>query len=225
MKKNVVNGLNINEFGSKFYYLNNKLHREDGPAIETSHGDKEWFLNGERHRLDGPARICSNGTKFWYQNGLLHRIDGPALEFNCGTRFWYQNDELHRLDGPAKEYAGGYKQWFIEGKELTEEEFRRLEFKEAQNKSCELTTVIEQPKGYHIKNIKKGILGQSSKIQEELEELIDAEDQGNKIMAQVELSDLYGALEAVAESYNITMEDLKIMSDTTKRVFKSGKRK
>jgi hypothetical protein len=32
--------------GDKFWYLNGKLHREDGPAIERSNGDKHWFLNG-----------------------------------------------------------------------------------------------------------------------------------------------------------------------------------
>ena len=34
--------------GSKFYYLNDELHREDGPAIEHSSGKKYWWLNGKR---------------------------------------------------------------------------------------------------------------------------------------------------------------------------------
>jgi hypothetical protein len=79
--------------------------------------------------------------------------------------------------------------------------------------------------GYHLTEIKKGILGKSSKIQEELDELVDAELQNNKILALVELSDLYGALEAVASSYNCSMDDLKKMSDATKRAFTSGHRK
>ena len=33
--------------GSKEWYLNHQLHREDGPAIESSNGSKEWYLNGE----------------------------------------------------------------------------------------------------------------------------------------------------------------------------------
>ena len=33
--------------GSKFWYLNNKWHREDGPAVERSNGTKRWFLNDE----------------------------------------------------------------------------------------------------------------------------------------------------------------------------------
>lgn len=28
--------------------LNDKLHREDGPAIECANGDRSWYLNGEK---------------------------------------------------------------------------------------------------------------------------------------------------------------------------------
>ena len=38
---------------------------------------------------------------------------------------WYQNKKLHRLDGPACEWADGCKEYWIEGEELTEEEFNR----------------------------------------------------------------------------------------------------
>ena len=31
--------------GYKFWCLNGKLHREDGPAIEYADGTKSWFLN------------------------------------------------------------------------------------------------------------------------------------------------------------------------------------
>lgn len=37
--------------------------------------------------------------------------------------------------------------------------------------------------GYHLQPIAKGTLGQASKIQEELDELLDAERQNNKILA------------------------------------------
>ena len=79
--------------------------------------------------------------------------------------------------------------------------------------------------GYHNTKIKKGVLGESSKIQEELDELKDAEKQKCKILAHVELSDIYGALEACAENHGLTMADLKQMADLTKRAFKSGSRK
>ena len=55
--------------GDKFWYLNDKLHREDGPAIEYANGDKSWYLNNELHRDDGPAIEYANGNKSWYLNG------------------------------------------------------------------------------------------------------------------------------------------------------------
>lgn len=78
--------------------------------------------------------------------------------------------------------------------------------------------------GYHTTEIKKGKLGTLSKIQEELDELKDAENQNSKIMIMVELSDLYGAIEEYCKEQNVTIEDLKIFSDITKRAFKNGRR-
>jgi hypothetical protein len=40
----------IDQYGTKRWYLNGKLHRLDGPAIEYSGGDKEWWLNGVRQK-------------------------------------------------------------------------------------------------------------------------------------------------------------------------------
>jgi|TARA_R110002073_G_scaffold255450_1_gene417994 hypothetical protein len=55
--------------GTKKWFLNDKRHREDGPAIEYASGAKEWFLNGKRHREDGPAVERANGNKWWFLNG------------------------------------------------------------------------------------------------------------------------------------------------------------
>lgn len=81
--------------------------------------------------------------------------------------------------------------------------------------------------GYHLKEIKKGKLGASSKLLEEVQELIDAEEQTCKLMVLIELSDLIGAIEAyLAQNFkDIQLEDLKKMSDITKRAFKTGARK
>ena len=35
--------------GSKFWYLNGKLHRLDGPACEYATGYKAWYKNDQRH--------------------------------------------------------------------------------------------------------------------------------------------------------------------------------
>ncbi len=33
--------------GDKSWYLNDKLHREDGPAMEHADGSEYWYLNGK----------------------------------------------------------------------------------------------------------------------------------------------------------------------------------
>ena len=63
------NGLEVDQYGTKFWCLNDKFHRVYGPAIEYSNGTKFWFLNGEYHRVDGPAIEFANGNKWWYLNG------------------------------------------------------------------------------------------------------------------------------------------------------------
>ena len=32
----------VNRYGYKFWHLNDKLHRENGPAIEWVNGNKAW---------------------------------------------------------------------------------------------------------------------------------------------------------------------------------------
>jgi hypothetical protein len=63
------NGLIINEYGNKFWYKDNLLHKEDGPAVILSDGSKEWWFEGKLHRTDGPAFIDSDGFEAWYLNG------------------------------------------------------------------------------------------------------------------------------------------------------------
>lgn len=79
--------------------------------------------------------------------------------------------------------------------------------------------------GYHQRIIKKGVIGEVSKIREELEELEDAQEQGVKIMIACELSDLFGAIEAFAETQGLTMADLEKMSNLTRSAFREGHRK
>jgi antitoxin component YwqK of YwqJK toxin-antitoxin module len=96
-----------------------------GSKIMTNDGDKSWFLNGKLHREDGPAVEWNDGSKFWYLNGKLHREDGPAVEYSDGTKSWYLNGQCHREDGPAVERSNGYKAWYLNGKHLTEEAFNK----------------------------------------------------------------------------------------------------
>ena len=68
--------------GSKYWLLNGKLHREDGPAIEYPDGTKVWWLNDKLHREDGPAYEHADGHKEWWINDLKLTEE----EFNIRTQ-------------------------------------------------------------------------------------------------------------------------------------------
>ena len=88
-------------------------------------GAKSWFLNGKLHRIDGPAVEDTDGTKHWYLDGKLHRVDGPAIEDADVEKQWFLNGKLHRIDGPACEYADGIKEWYLNDKELTQAQWKQ----------------------------------------------------------------------------------------------------
>lgn len=79
--------------------------------------------------------------------------------------------------------------------------------------------------GYSNSPIKKGELGEISKIKEEFNEFIDAVKQGNPIMGLVELSDLLGSIYKWADKYNICKEDLVKMEESTSQAFKDNVRR
>lgn len=87
--------VHVYDDGTKFWYQNGKLHREDGPAAEYSDGTKKWFKDGKLHREDGPAIEYTNGTKMWLQNGFFHREDGPAIEYGDGRKMWFKYGKLY----------------------------------------------------------------------------------------------------------------------------------
>ena len=89
----IIYTVKVNDTGTKSWFLNGKLHRVDGPAVEDASGTKRWFLNDKLHRTDGPAVEDTDGSKHWYQDGKLHRIDGPAVEYADGTKYWYLDGE------------------------------------------------------------------------------------------------------------------------------------
>ena len=87
----------VNEYGSKWWFLHGKLHREDGPAVEWADGDKEWYLNGNRHREDGPAVEMANGTKHWLLNDKeVHPETIVDLHLSRGV-FCYYDEEANEL--------------------------------------------------------------------------------------------------------------------------------
>ena len=112
----------IDSVGTKIWRNESgELHREDGPAVETSGGNKFWYIHDKLHREDGPAVERRDGSCDWYFKGLRHRNGGPALINPDGSTEWHLNGKMHRTDGPAVERADGTKKWYENGKLLREE--------------------------------------------------------------------------------------------------------
>lgn len=86
-------------------------------------------------------------------------------------------------------------------------------------------TPLSSP-GYHLTSIEKGVIGESSKLLEEVRELIDAEQQDCKLMALLELADLVGAIELYLTNHapSFSLNDLIKMSTITRRAFENGHR-
>ena len=78
--------------GTKFWDRDGKLHREDGPAIESSTGTKCWYRDGKLHREDGPAAEDSDGRKYWYRNGVEYNPND-----GCSGKIVEIDGEKYRL--------------------------------------------------------------------------------------------------------------------------------
>jgi hypothetical protein len=115
-----------------------------------SEGTTKWYLKNKLHREDGPAIECANGDKVWYLNDQCHREDGPAIEWANGYKWWYINGQRHREDGPAIEYASGYKSWYLNDQRLTEAQFNAR----TKQPSCEGKVVEIDGKKYKLQEVK-----------------------------------------------------------------------
>ena len=85
----------VDDYGTIRWYLKNKLHREDGPAVEWANGNKYWYLNDQCHREDGPAIECADGTKYWYLNDQ----ELNEAEFNARTKQPSCEGKVVEIDG------------------------------------------------------------------------------------------------------------------------------
>ena len=58
--------------GNKSWWLNGKLHREDGPAYEGDDGYKQWWLNGKWMAEEEHKKLTSKASC----QGKVVEIDG-----------------------------------------------------------------------------------------------------------------------------------------------------
>jgi hypothetical protein len=103
-KKHRIYGPAVIGDGYVMYFVNDKLHRTDGPAFESDSGYFEYAIDGVTHKEDGPAKFCQEKDRYEYWiNGVLHRDGGPAIYYPKSTSYmYYKQGLLHRVDGPAK---------------------------------------------------------------------------------------------------------------------------
>ena len=101
-------------------YLNGKIaYKKD------TEGNQYWYDQNEKlHRDNAPALLLANGYYEYRQHGLLHRDqdDGPAVKHPNGYGYAYcKNDLYHRTNGPAVEFSDGRgTRWYVNGIEVME---------------------------------------------------------------------------------------------------------
>jgi hypothetical protein len=117
--------------------------------------------------------------------------------------------------------------WMMEGpfEGILEAEKQRDLIAGSQGVSDVVIVSADVRRGYHRSKIPKGTYGEFSKVEEELAELRDAQEQGCRILELVEITDLYGALAGYVEAkYGMTMDDVKQMAELTRSSFRDGTR-
>jgi hypothetical protein len=96
----------VDSNGTRFHSYNGKLHRDNGPAVESADGKyTRWYRHGKLHREDGPAVEDPNGHKEWFVNGKRHREGGPAVERPDGVKHHWLNDVRQLVNH-------GVQQWY-----------------------------------------------------------------------------------------------------------------
>jgi hypothetical protein len=100
----------ITNQGAEMYFDYGKLHNENGPAVVFKGREKDFqvyihYVNNKIHKEDGPAKeVWQDGKLYkssYYVDGKLHRKDGPAIEWDDGQFIYALDGKKHKEDGPA----------------------------------------------------------------------------------------------------------------------------
>jgi hypothetical protein len=81
--------------GDNVYFLNDKLHRTNGPAIEYVSGSKCWYLNGFEHNDKGPSGVYDTHLKLWHINNKHQTLKNTTTTLKPQI-FQYQLNEKLR---------------------------------------------------------------------------------------------------------------------------------
>jgi hypothetical protein len=97
------------------YYAGNQRHYEVESNEKEYKNYKYWKIeyrnkNDKLHREDGPAVIYSNGDYIFALNGECHRLDGLAYNVNNYKAYFIKNKNINvKTDEEFKKYAQNYK--------------------------------------------------------------------------------------------------------------------
>jgi hypothetical protein len=69
-------------YGTKYWYKEGKLHREDGPAIEYTDGYKEWWIDGVQYseNVDIEDKFFLGKEKGKYDLEWVRFLDKEEIE-------------------------------------------------------------------------------------------------------------------------------------------------
>jgi phosphoribosyl-ATP pyrophosphohydrolase len=174
---------------------------------------------------------CKEGEEAQYITDVYSELISSALMVE-GSHYFMRADTFHRTVPQTKAVTFLHRNSIVKpyARVVRHRDLERVcPFANKMEESAIWDTIedcLNDKAGYHLTEIEKGELGHPSKIVEEARELLDAHQQGSRIMAAVELSDLYGAMRAymVDHSGGLTFEDLDTMSKITERAFRNGRR-
>ena len=116
--------LSITKSGVRYWFKQNEISRDNGPAIVDLPDYRAWWLNGKPHRVGGPVYIWGDGLREWFENGERHNISGPAV-FYCFVDTSYKLTFHTRLSSDLI-FPDGKVEFWISGKQVTEYEFMFL---------------------------------------------------------------------------------------------------
>ena len=140
--------------GATYYFNEQKyetkaMHNEHGPAKISAWGEKYWWLNGVQYsetkfnnlmaakKLD-KSKVASNKKDEWKEepntDSFKKWFKKSDTEYKCisygDTYFFnsknFKDGSLHNENGPAIIRQNGTKFWYLNGKHITEKEFKTM---------------------------------------------------------------------------------------------------
>ena len=79
--------------GWQQWWVDNKIHRIDGPAYIAADGSQQWWVDGKKHRIDGPAIIGADGSQEWYVKDRNITKEVRKWMKSCDITYPFSNEE------------------------------------------------------------------------------------------------------------------------------------